>query len=287
PAGGPADGGGVLDQPVGDADRGQARHRRALDRVDIEGRAAGAADAVVVRGGGGGEARADGGPQELAGADELAPRGLEEAGGRGGEVRAAALAQRVQRARAGPAGRDACRRRGRAARSDDRARRIGRRRGGDRHAGRDGGGDPAAAGRHGRLRRRARLRARLGKPRGDIPLVGALRAVRDPGDQWLQPRADRVGRIPRGEQEGTDGGRLRRGDGEDPGRPARRGGDGGDDQAGAGAGAGRRLAPGRRAGAQLRRGLTGALHDVRTASATLYPSAAGIHTRTRVNERDD
>ncbi len=66
----------------GHDDRGQTRHRRAVDRIDLAGRAAGAADAVVVRRRRGAEGRQDGGPQELARADVLAPGGVEEAGDR-------------------------------------------------------------------------------------------------------------------------------------------------------------------------------------------------------------
>ena len=88
--------------PSGHADRRQVRHRRALDRVDVVRGAAGAADAVVVRRGSGREARQDRRPQELARADELAPRGVEEGRREGSEARPAALAQRVQRARARP-----------------------------------------------------------------------------------------------------------------------------------------------------------------------------------------
>ena len=49
-----------------------------------------------------------------------------------------------------------------------------RRRGGHRHARRPDRRDPQPAGDHRRLRRRARLRPRLGQPRGDAALVGAL-----------------------------------------------------------------------------------------------------------------
>ena len=62
-------------------------------------------------------------------------------------------------------------------------RRRRRRDGGRRHARRDGRDDPHAAGDDRRLRHRARLLPRLGRPRGDAALVGAVRPLRDPRDR--------------------------------------------------------------------------------------------------------
>ena len=68
----------------------------------------------------------------------------------------------------------------------------------DRHARRAGRDDPQPAGGHRRLRRRARLRARLGQPGGDAALVGPLRPLRHPRDQRLHAQPEGVGRVPGG-----------------------------------------------------------------------------------------
>ena len=52
-----ADGDGVVDLAIGDADRRQVRHGRALDRVALDGRDPRPADAVGIRGGGRGRQR--------------------------------------------------------------------------------------------------------------------------------------------------------------------------------------------------------------------------------------
>ena len=53
-------------------------------------------------------------------------------------------------------------------------------------------GDPQPARGHRRLRRRPRLRPRLGEPRGDPPLVGAVRALRHARSQRLLPQPGEV-----------------------------------------------------------------------------------------------
>ena len=65
---------------------------------------------------------------------------------------------------------------------------VRRGRGRHRHARRTRRGDPPPPGNHGWVRRRARLRPRLGEPRGDVAVVGPDGAVRDPRDQRVDAR---------------------------------------------------------------------------------------------------
>ena len=102
-AGAHADGDGVVDLPVRHAAGRQVRHRRAVDRIQLDRGHPGAADAVGVRRGGRRAARVDGRPRRLASADGVPPRRDPGAGAQRGRPRPAPLAQRVQRRHARPA----------------------------------------------------------------------------------------------------------------------------------------------------------------------------------------
>ncbi len=88
--------------------------------------------------------------------------------------------------------------------ADGSARRGGhqRRFGGGRHARRPDRGDPQPAGGHRWVRRRPRLRPRLGEHRGDAPLVGPRRPLRRAGGHRCATPAAGFGRLRRGQQVG-------------------------------------------------------------------------------------
>ena len=153
-------------------------------------------DPVGSRRGERGAARAAGRSGGVAGADGLAHRRGQGAGPAGGRRRAPPLAQRVQRPRPGPA-RARCGSRARGSCSN-RWRSRGRTVPGaavDRHPGRPRRRHPPPAGADRRFRRRARLRPRLGQPRGHHAQLGPGRPLRHPRARRLAATATRVGRL--------------------------------------------------------------------------------------------
>ena len=71
-------------------------------------------------------------------------------------------------------------------------------------------GDPPPPGDHRRFRCRARLRPRLGEPRGDAAVVGPGRPLRDPRDQRHDRRHPRIAGVPPRQPGRADGRRHRR-----------------------------------------------------------------------------